>query len=83
MAQTWRKLQWATECLNCGSDDVEVLTSLTEPNMAYDGDTCRCAECSCPGIVSADEDDAHISWHDEPDCDCDWCKSHPTPRSTQ
>lgn len=34
----------------------------------------RCLDCGRPGVVSADEDGAHIAWHDEPGCKCWWCQ---------
>lgn len=76
----WKPIQWGNCCA-----EAEVLTTLTEPNVAYDGDEARCLGCGRPGVVSADDDEAHINWHDETDCKCWWCqqadeidKSHAT-----
>lgn len=75
----WRP--FADYCLHCGGD-AEAFTTSGNDNWAYDGDTARCTDCGCPGIVSiqeAGEDhcDNGIDWHDEPGCDCDWCVAHP------
>jgi hypothetical protein len=75
----WKPISWAN-CIHCGSDDVEVLTDLNDPEnpeYVYDGDEARCRECHCPGLVLADEDYAHVDWHDEPNCNCEWCEAHP------
>lgn len=70
------------ECLHCGSS-AEVLTSTGQENLAHDGDEARCTECKCPGTVTVDESEndneegnAAIVWHDEPSCDCEWCKAN-------
>lgn len=76
---------WAfDECPHCGSDAVEVFTTCKGEGLAWDGDKARCSECKCPGHVSCTGDDldgeserAVIAWHDEPDCDCEWCKANP------
>ncbi len=69
----WR--QFSGDCIFCG-DEAEVLTNAGQDNFAYDGDEARCVSCRCPGsvIVPGDDDSAYIVWHDEPDCDCEWCK---------
>jgi len=70
------------ECLHCGSA-VEVFTDAPEEMLTED-DEARCVECGCPGTVGIQDggpddcdDVAYINWHDEPDCDCEWCKAHP------
>ncbi len=77
----WMSVGWG-ECHACGGA-AEVLTTL-EGEKAFDGDLARCTDCGCPGNVSVDDsldapdgDDgvASIQWHDEPDCDCWWCKT--------
>ncbi len=64
-------------CLHCG-DDAEVYTDTGRDNYAGDGDEARCVSCACPGHVSVgDEEDgghAWIVWHDEPGCNCQWCR---------
>lgn len=65
------------ECIYCG-DEAEVFTNIGELGMAWDGDAARCVDCHCPGVVIADEGCARVQWHDEPGCDCEWCKTHPT-----
>jgi len=78
--KTWRIWEH-DECLHCG-DDVEVFTDAPDGCLTED-DEARCVACHCPGIVTlTDGDDeveyfASINWHDEPDCDCEWCQSHP------
>jgi hypothetical protein len=81
MTKTERKWQsFESECLYCGSDLVEVMTTTGKDNWAEDGDEARCRECGLPGSVTIDEEGLscanYIQWHDEPDCDCAWCKSH-------
>lgn len=78
--KTWRPFKGG-ECLHCG-DDAEVLTDSGQDDFAYDGDEARCVGCGCPGSVRIEaEDEAScdngIVWHDEPNCDCQWCKEHP------
>lgn len=70
----WRS--WEGNCSWCG-DDVEVLTTSGRDNYAFDGDEARCVSCRCPGGVSvpADDEAAYIDWHEEPDCQCEWCKT--------
>lgn len=75
----WRPFN--DECPHCG-DDAEVFTTTGQDNLAYDGDKARCVTCNCPGGVVLDdapdyEGSAYIAWHDEPNCDCEWCKTHP------
>lgn len=78
MAKQWQMFD--DECLHCGSP-AEVFTATGKDNWASDGDEARCTACGCPGTVGVedtiDNDGASIDWHDEPDCSCDWCKSHP------
>ena len=64
------------DCLFCGGE-VKVLTNSTEDDTAFDGDTTRCVGCGCPGMVSADADGVSIAWHDDPECNCNWCRRHP------
>lgn len=77
----WRP--FSGDCLHCG-DDAEVFTDSGSDNMAYDGDRARCVSCGCPGVVNIEEEgeSCHngIQWHDEPDCQCEWCLANP-PRS--
>ena len=55
-----------------------MLTDTGRDNWANDGDEARCAECKCPGSVTVcEEPDASINWHDELDCDCEWCVANP------
>lgn len=68
--QQWREMAIADSCCGCGS----VRTNL-ENDEAWDGDEARCDCCGRPGRVSADEDGAHVNWHDEPYCKCWWCQS--------
>ena len=63
------------QCENC-SGPAEVLTT-AEEDFAYDGDEVRCTECGMPGSMSCDDGVATIMWHDEPDCDCEWCLKNP------
>jgi len=66
------------ECVHCGSTGL-VFTDADE-GYAWDGDDVVCQECGCPGqiVVSGMIDDsAYVSWHDDPNCDCEWCKAHP------
>lgn len=78
----WKDLDWAESCPYCG-DAAEVFTDAKD-DLAYDTDDVRCVGCGCPGYVSVVEDGygdepgyAYINWHEEPDCDCDWCLNHP------
>src|SRR5437879_2503203 len=75
-----RPVEWRdfnAECPYCGCR-AEVLTDTGKDNWAVDGDEARCAECHCPGsVVVSEEPLAEISWHDDPACDCEWCKTHP------
>ncbi len=70
------KRQWRPfddECPYCGCR-AEVFTISDKDNYAYDQEDARCDTCQCPGMVCVEEDgSASISWHDEPDCDCEWC----------
>ena len=83
-AKVWRP--FAGECLHCGGS-AEVLTDSGKDNVAYDGDRVRCTRCRCPGVVTIDEPadhedyewTAHVDWHDEPSCACEWCRAHPCP----
>ena len=64
------------ECPHCGAA-AEILTS-AKPGFAFDGDEARCMRCGMPGHICCDsETPASIVWHDEADCDCEWCKNHP------
>lgn len=79
VAAEWRSFE--AECAHCGAG-AEVLTTTGRDNCAYDSDIARCTECGCPGYVSIldpwdDEVVAEIEWHDEPNCDCGWCQTHP------
>lgn len=73
--KTWRPLHG--DCESCGSD-IEVLTDSHKDFCACDGDDVRCVDCRCPGNVScdADEDGLGIAWHDEPGCECEWCREY-------
>ena len=74
MPESWELI--GDECPHCGCE-AEALTCSTEPNTAFDGDKVRCCECGMPGTAQVEEDgDLWVSWHDEPDCDCDWCQLH-------
>lgn len=64
----WKPLSWADGC--CGEGEAR---TEAEDDGAFDGDEARCTACGRPGTVSADEDGAHVSWHDEPKCECWWC----------
>lgn len=69
---TWKLIEWA-ECKHCGGD-----AECLHATGAYDGDTVRCMDCGCPGIVSSDVDEAHVNWHDPSpgECDCWWCRAY-------
>ena len=80
--RTWQ--DWPDECPHCGAG-AEVFTVSGKPNAASDGDEARCKDCHCPGVIcitDPDEDSAgnYIDWHDEPNCQCEWCKAHPEPQ---
>ena len=77
MEKRWKPLPdtWGDQCPYCG-DDLEVFTDSPDDSL-YDGDPVRCVTCKCPGQASVDDDSGYIAMHDEPDCDCDWCKAHP------
>jgi len=65
-------------CDHCG-DGAEVYTTTGRHNCAYDGDKARCVSCGLPGVVMIGDDlmntpDNRIIWHNEADCDCEWCK---------
>jgi hypothetical protein len=64
------------DCPECGAAPV-ITTDCKVDGHFYDGDEVRCSDCGCPGYFSADEDGGVISWHQEADCDCEWCKAHP------
>lgn len=80
--KTWRIWEH-DDCLYCGGD-VEVFTDAPDGYLTED-DEARCSACNCPGIVTLTDGDDEvgyftffsINWHDEPDCDCEWCQSHP------
>ena len=56
-------------CSHCG-DNAEIYTE--EDGYAYEDDDARCCKCGCPGIAGIEDDGfLYVSWHDEPDCDCD------------
>jgi len=76
MPKEWKVLDWPDSCAHCG-DGFEVYTDHKNEGYAYDGDEVRCLSCRMPGYVSADGESAYIQWHEEPDCDCEWCKAHP------
>jgi len=71
----WRNWEF-DHCPYCGN--IAEIETEAEEGFAIDGDNARCVECGCPGSITV-EDDLHafINWHDEPNCECDWCKSHP------
>jgi len=72
----WKKITWGW-CGYCGDDDIEVFTDC-EGDYVCDGDKVRCRSCGCPGCVGEMCDESMtISWHDEPGCECEWCKAHP------
>jgi hypothetical protein len=77
----WKFISWGADCPWCGNSP-EVYTD-AEDDFAYDGDTVRCCECGMPGHVSvsidggSEEGDAWVHWHDDPECECNWCKEHP------
>ena len=78
MPKIWQEFD--DDCMYCGGAAV-VLTDSGFDNLAYDGDTARCADCGCPGQVIVDEGDegecvAHILWHDEAGCSCKWCQEN-------
>ena len=72
-----RRLKWQDfndTCDYCG-DEAEVLTDTGYDNCALDGDEARCVSCRQPGYVSVDEEgSAHIHWHGDATCECEWCK---------
>jgi len=79
----WIKWEYA-DCPTCGNDVADVFTSCQSDGQAFDGDAARCSECGHPGSVHCTGEDidgqsesASIVWHDDPDCDCPWCQSHP------
>lgn len=85
MNAQWKLIPNAGNCPSCG-DEPEVLTSSTEPDCAWDGEKVRCASCGHPGTTAVDDsmdggNDAdgrlYVNWHDDPKCDCEWCKAHP------
>jgi len=60
----WKPIGWEN-CDLCG-DDVEVFTTCTVPNQAFDGDIVRCVMCGQKGWVSIDEEaDAWVNWESE------------------
>lgn len=86
MTKTWQPFDQEC-CPHCGGD-AEVCT-YSEPGRFWEDDDARCNDCGCPGVVNIDDswdmsdDDeeeptgvAYISWHDEPDCVCEWCTAH-------
>ena len=72
MANRWQPFD--DDCPYCG-EEAEVLTEADE-GYAYDGDTARCCDCHCLGVVWVDEEGAGTSWHDEHGCTCEWCLQH-------
>ena len=62
------------QCDHCGSDSEIFTNEGLDDGWGFDGDSMRCVECGCPGQWNVfDEDSAYASWHDEPDCKCEWC----------
>ena len=76
VAKEW-KIFKGDQCLHCGSA-AEVFTE-GDGEYIYDSEDARCVECGCPGSVGVDDGRAYILWHDEPKCDCEWCKAHGVP----
>lgn len=69
----WR--EHPADCLYCGGAS-QIFTDENLPDgWGCDGDAMRCVECGCPGQwrVGEEEDDCYADWHDEMDCECDWC----------
>jgi hypothetical protein len=96
MSKQWVEISWDS-CAYCGSDAVEVNTEIKPAKtpaeqQVYDGDDARCNHCGCFGIIFVDSDyldgdsdeptyTAHVRWHDEAGCQCEWCKTHPDDNS--
>ena len=80
LAGASRSAEWkhwdGGECPHCGSG-LEIQTDAAADGYGYDGDSLRCQDCGCPGQLMCDEDGAWESMHDDPDCKCEWCLSHP------
>ena len=53
-SEAWRDFDWG-ECGECGSHDLETLTSVEAPYHA-DGDTIRCKECGELGGIMCDSE---------------------------
>lgn len=73
----WKNWEFGN-CPHCGN--IAEVDTDAEDGFANDGGRVRCVECGCPGGITADFDEdigAIVNWHDEPNCECDWCKSHP------
>lgn len=68
--QRWQIFEAHEDCPHCGGV-ARFLTTAQE--SVYDGDDGHCTTCGCPATVSCDEEAARVVWHDEPDCQCDWC----------
>jgi len=73
MNKTWKPWPHG-ECHHCGAS-VEVLTDC-EPGYVGEDDDVRCTECGCLGVVGIDDDEPYVTWHDYPDCTCEWCRAH-------
>lgn len=71
----WRTITWA-ECNYCG-DTAEVFTR-GRHECVGDTDAARCPDCGQDGMAVVDEVSASIAWHSEvePECDCEWCRTH-------
>ncbi|MFH1719264.1 MAG: hypothetical protein ABIF19_18075 [Planctomycetota bacterium] len=74
-SKTWQLWTGSDDCLYCGAS-LEVYTD-AKPGWFCEDDDVRCTECGCPGVMCADGEDAWVSMHDEPGCECEWCKTHP------
>jgi len=73
----WKDIDW-DQCSHCGNE-IEVFTDEIKKGWVIEGDSARCKDCQRPGYVDVyeEQDSAYIEWHDEPDCECDWCKENP------
>lgn len=78
MVKKWKDII-GSSCPYCGSSPEILVDEDLPDNCGHEEDKIRCSVCFCPGqwLVDAVDECGWIDWHDELNCNCDWCKEHP------
>lgn len=56
------KIDWGSDCFNCGHHEVIVKSTASMAGLFLDGDDVECCNCGNKGVMDCNGEDTDIAW---------------------